>query len=330
MARLNLSVCVSRNPMTTALAQQRPEGIDWTVSHVHPSEMFWRQLKFGDFDVSEMSLATLLIGWEQGQRDWVALPIFTTRRFFHTGIVVRPGAGISSPADLRGRRVGVPDYQQTSAVWSRAVLAHDFGVQPAEMDWVMERSVDLSHGGTTGFTPPAGVNLSYIEPGETLATLLGRGELDASFVHLTSANLIDRASARAGREVAVEPLFADADAEASRYFGAHGLLPINHCVVVRRELVEQHPWVVLNIYSAFEAAKAEALRSARELVGLYRAPGIVSAQEYARVATGDPTPYGFASELPVLEAAAGYLVEQGLTAERVDVREVFDVRTHAF
>src|SRR5690606_33033404 len=131
----------------------------------------------------------------------------------------------------------------------------------AEMEWWMERPVELSHGGTTGFTPPPGVVLQHVAPGDTLAAMMQRGELDASFVHLTQPNLIDRSVGAAGRGADVVPLFSDPRAEGERYLSAHGLLPINHCVVVRRELVETHPWVVLNLYAAFEEAKRGVLEA---------------------------------------------------------------------
>ncbi len=100
--------------------------------------MFWRQLKFGDYDVSEMSFSSLMMARAGGNEDWVGLPIFTTRRFFHTGILVRRGSGIETPADLKGKRVGVPEYQQT-ALWTRGILQHEFGVAPKDMEFWMER-----------------------------------------------------------------------------------------------------------------------------------------------------------------------------------------------
>src|SRR5215468_5909622 len=117
--RLDLSVALSDNPNTRPLLDGRvePEGIRLTASAVHPSEMFWRQLRFGEFDVSEMSMSSLLISTTRGPTPWVALPVFTTREFFHTRILVRTDAGIAAPADLRGKRVGVPEYQQTAAIW---------------------------------------------------------------------------------------------------------------------------------------------------------------------------------------------------------------------
>lgn len=330
MSTLSLSACLSRNPLTAPLERLSPEGIDWTLSYAHPSEMFWRQLKFGDFDVSEMSLATLFILWAQGVREWVALPIFTTRRFFHTGIVVRAGSGITSPAELRGRRVGVPEYQQTSAVWSRAALEHEFGVAPSEMIWSMERPPELSHGGTSGFRVPDGVTMNYLDPGHTIASQLGRGELDASFVHLTETNLIDRSSSVNARLAKVEPLFSDPKAEGLRYFGSTGLLPINHCVVIRRSIVEAHPWVLLNVYGVFEQAKASVMARTLELLAPYETLGLIDPENAAAVHGGDPLPYGFATQRPVLDAVARFVHEQGLVGHVVDVEELFAKQTHAF
>ena len=139
-SKLELSVALSDNPNTRPLidGHVEAEGIRLIPSAVHPSEMFWRQLRFGEFDVSEMSMSSLLISTARGPTPWVALPVFTTREFFHTRILVRADAGIAAPADLRGKRVGVPEYQQTAAIWGRGVLQHEFGVSAREI-------VDLAH-----------------------------------------------------------------------------------------------------------------------------------------------------------------------------------------
>src|SRR5215831_20056656 len=133
-SKLELSIALSDNPNTRPLLDGRvgAEGIRLIPTAVHPSEMFWRQLRFGEFDVSEMSMSSLLIATARGACPWVALPVFTTREFFHTRILVRTQAGITAPADLRGKRVGVPEYQQTAAIWGRGVLENEFGVRPRD------------------------------------------------------------------------------------------------------------------------------------------------------------------------------------------------------
>src|SRR5215475_7715007 len=244
-ARLDLSVALSDNPNTRPLLDGRvaAEGLRLMASAVHPSEMFWRQLRFGEFDVSEMSMSSLLISTARGPTPWVALPVFTTREFFHTRILVRTDAGIAAPADLAGKRVGVPEYQQTAAIWGRGVLRHEFGVHARDIEWFMERPPDRSHGGATGFVAPPGVRLSHIPTTTHIGEMLIRGELDATLLYLTATNLVDRSRIDLARDPHIRPLFADRDAEARRYYGKTGLYPINHTVVVRRALAERHPWI---------------------------------------------------------------------------------------
>ena len=176
MAKLQLSLIMGANdrsrPFSTARSQ--PDGIDLTCTVAHPSEIFWRQLHFQEFDVSEMSLSSLLMAMAHGNRDWVGLPIFTSRRFFHTGAWVRADSGIEKPEDLKGKRVGVPEYQQTAALWSRGVLKHEFGVEPEDIEWCMERTEERSHGGATGFQPPAGVSFNRIPADKSIGTMLHR------------------------------------------------------------------------------------------------------------------------------------------------------------
>jgi 4,5-dihydroxyphthalate decarboxylase len=339
MARLPLSVCLSRNPMTQPIlsGQVSPEGIDWIPSGIHPSEMFWRQLKYADFDVSEMSLASLSIAASRGLRDWVAIPVFTTRRFFHTGIVVRTGAGIECPEDLAGRRVGVPEYQQTAAVWARGALEHEFGVWPDQLRWYMERPPERSHGGSTGFAPPPGVRLDYIDPSSSIGAMLEDGQLDAALVYLSGRNLVDRTRQAAAELGVVRPLFADPVAEGQRYLGKTGILPVNHVVVIRASLLERCPWVALNVFSAFVAAKRAVFSSLAALEGEigtgggllepWLQIGAIDRSAWTRLSEVDPLPYGLAAQGTVLDTLADYLAEQHLVSKRLDMTELFAVST---
>ena len=154
--KLELSIALSENENTRAVLDGRiaPAAIKLHPTALHPSEMFWRQLKFAEFDVSEMSMSSLTIATSQGPTQWVALPVFTTREFFHLRILVRAASGIQAPADLKGKRVGVPEYQQTAAIWGRGVLQHEFGVHPRDMEFFMERTPETSHGGLKPVEPP--------------------------------------------------------------------------------------------------------------------------------------------------------------------------------
>jgi 4,5-dihydroxyphthalate decarboxylase len=296
-------------------------AIDWAVSALYPTEIFWRQLHHGDFDVSEMSLSSLMIAVSRGNRDWIGLPIFTGRRFFHTGIMIRKGLGIEKPADLAGKRVGVPEYQQTAALWTRGVLRDEFALEPSSMEWHMERNPEQSHGGATGFSPPAGIRLSYVPHDKSLGRMLVDGELDA-LIHFTPGqNLIDRTTVNPLTDPNVERLF-DPAAEAQRYFSKTGIYPTNHCVVIRRSIAESDPWVVLNIFNAFVAAKKVAHDELLESAEPYATSGGID-ENAMRALRRDMYPYGLESSRRTLEAISRYLYQDGLVKKPVVLEDVF-------
>lgn len=328
MANLHLSMILSNNDRTRPLIDGavRPDAIDLAVSTAHPSEMFWRQLHFSDFDVSEMSLSSLLMAIANGDTRWVALPIFTSRRFFHTGILVRDGAGIERPEDLKGKRIAVPEYQQTAALWARAALQHEFGVRAQDMEWHMERSEERSHGGATGFQPPAGVKFQRIPADKSIASMLLAGEIDASLLYIADANLVDRSRIDLSGNPAVRTLFKDPAAEGARYYGHTGFFPINHCVVVQRKVYEQHPWVVLNLFNAFTKARDRVAKRAAELAAVFFDLGLLP-PDRREVVSADPFLYGVKTNRALLEAIAGYSNEQGLTPRVLKLAEVFAPQT---
>lgn len=325
---LRLSAAFTPNPLAEPIVKGTvvPEGIQLLTTTVHASEMFYRQLRYGDFDISEMSLASLIIAASKGHHDWLAVPVFTMRKFFHTNIIVRADSDIAAPKDLVGRRVGVSEYQQTAAVWSRGALQHEFGVQPTDIKWTMERQPDQSHGGSTGFVPPAGVEFEYAPPGTSLRELMAEGYLDAALTYSQEKNLIDKPPA-AGKEGRIRKLFADPAAEAVRYYRSSGILPVNHVLVVRKTLVEEHPWVTLNLYSAFLRAKLSVTERLGVLVDRWVQIGAVDASMSGQLNQVDATPYGFADQADILDTLTSYLYEQGLTEQRVDVRKVFASNT---
>lgn len=320
---LSLSVALSDNAFTQPIIDGRvkPQAIDLAITVLHGSEMFWRQLKFAEFDMSEMSISSLLIATANGDRTWMALPVFTMRRFFHTGILVRADAGIERPEDLAGKRVGVPEYQQTSAIWSRGILSDQFGVKPEQITWYMERGGERSHGALTGFTPPPGVQINQIPETSDIGRMLLDGTLDATLLYLNEKNLIDRSTANLDGETRVRRLFPDPRAEARRYFEATGLAPMNHLVVIRRSLAEQHPWIALNLYEAFKEARREVARMGRADRGFQLDAGLLDADARAAL-DRDLMAYGYAGAKRELATIARYVHEQGLTPYQVDIEEV--------
>ena len=321
---IQLSMCLSDNDRTRPLHDGRisVDGIDVNISTAHPSEMFWRQLHYSEFDISEMSCSSLLMAIANGDTRWVGVPVFTSRSFYHTGILIRADRGIDRPEDLKDKRVAVPEYQQTAALWCRAVLQHEFGVTPYDIDWHMERTETLSHASATQFRPPEGLRFQRIPEKENIGSMLIDGTIDAAVMYLNKANLVDRSRVDVLSDARVRHLFPDPVAEGVRYYRKTGFYPLNHCVVFQRHIVEKHPWAVLNVFKAFEQAKQLAHQMTRDSAGVYFDLGLLPSDR-KDVLDLDPYPYGVKSNRALLESLAGYSHEQGLTPRRIGLEEVF-------
>src|SRR5580704_5881009 len=231
MADLKLSLAITRNPRTWAIIDGRvkPDGIDFIKTVLGPAEMFWRQLSFAEFDVSEISMSELMMIRSRGDERFVGIPVFTTRRFYHTAMLVRRNAGIDGPADLKGKRIGVPEYVQTAALWTRGVLESEFGIAPSDMTFFMERVPERSHAGAIGFKAPPGVTINQIPPEKSIGSMMLSGELDACMSYnRRHGDLIDRSDADLEHHPDIKPLFPDSAAETVRYYKKTGVYPINH------------------------------------------------------------------------------------------------------
>ncbi|HVB07049.1 MAG TPA: hypothetical protein VNF07_12460 [Acidimicrobiales bacterium] len=324
MPDLELAFAIGDNPRSRAIltGAVKPQGINLHASKVHGSEIFWRQLHFQEFEASELSMSSLMIARARGDDTWIGLPVFTSRSFFHLGILVREDAGIAAPADLVGKRVGIPEYQQTAALWKRAVLLHEFGVAPEQMHWFMERQPEMSHGGATGFVAPDGVDFKYVPADSNIGEMLMAGELDCALGYITDNNLVDKSRIQFGPGSGVRRLFPDPVAEARRYYTSSGFFPINHCVAVRRDVAEAHPWVMLNLYSAFLEAKERAREAVVTDLGPFLEAGVVGGEIESQLSS-DLFPYGVQANRKILEAMTSYSHEQGLTPRKLSLEEIF-------
>lgn len=322
--KLQLSISFAANPRTWPLIDGRVkvEGVDLVITPSHPSEIFWRQLKFGDFDISEMSMSSLMMALAHGDDRFVGIPVFTTHRFFHTSVLVWRDARIETPADLKGKRVGVPEYQQTAALWTRGALQHEWGVTSQDMEWWMERPPSHSHGGATGFKPPPGVTIHQVPPETNLGAMVAEGKLDAVVHYIVNDNLVDRSRLDLWNHPAARRLFADPIAEGIRYYKKTGLYPINHGMVIKRALAEKHPWVILNLMTAFERANAIADRERMEHVADHLATGLIPADAKAALAL-PVLRHGIKANRAIVETCADYSLEQGLTPRRMKLEEIF-------
>ena len=307
------------------------EGVELIPTYSHPAETFWRQLKFGEFEVAEMSMSSYLIARSQGA-DMIALPVFPSRRLFQTELSYHIDSGITKPEDLAGKRLGVAEYQQTAALWIRGILEHDFGVSQYKIHWYMERSADMSHGGATGFKPPPGISFNRIAPDKSLASTLLENEMDVAHVAspwVLQANTLDRSSRIGGKGdwSKIKPLFPDRMAEAARFYKKHGFLPVNHAYIIRGDVYKKYPWLAASLYTGFFKAKA----LAREKM-LERIPtALFFGREYAAMTRDmigdDPFPYGVKPNMAMLDTVTSYSHEQGLTPRKMKAEELFAAET---
>src|SRR5689334_3407059 len=229
------------------------EGIEIVPTYSHPSETFWRQLRFKEFEIGEMSMSSYLIARERGF-DMIALPVFPSRRLFHTEISYHLDSNIEKPQDIVGKRIGVSEYQQTAALWQRGILEHDFGVSQYKVHWYMERTEDMSHGGVTGFSPPEGISFQRVPPEKSLASMLVNQELDVAAINSPWKNAphqLGRSHKITGSEgdwSKVKLLFPDRIGEGKRFFDKWKFLPVNHAYTIRGDIYRKHPWVAFNLY----------------------------------------------------------------------------------
>jgi 4,5-dihydroxyphthalate decarboxylase len=324
MADLKLSLAITDNRRTRPVIDGRVtvDGIDLAKTVLGPAEMFWRQLNKAEFDVSELSMSELMIIRSRGDERFVGLPVFTTRRFYHTGIFVRKDAKIDSPADLKGKTIGVPEYIQTSALWTRGVLESEFGVAAKDMTFFMERLPTRCHAGAIGFAYPPGVTVNQIPPEKSLGSMMLSGELQACMSYNRHSDVIDRSTADLENHPDIKPLFPDTAAECIRYYRKTGVYPINHGMAVKREVFEKNPWVAINILKAFTQANEIAERERREHVAYHVETGLVP-PEYRKALSTRLISYGIKANREVLETAARYSNQQGLTPRVMTMEELF-------
>ena len=298
----------------------RPEAIDLQFLPLPPYQAFPRLLA-GEFDCGEMSFSTWVIRSARARSSgeklpFVAIPAFPSRTFRHNAIYVNRKAGIARPEDLAGKRVGVPEYGMTAAVWARAMLQHEHGVKPSDVRWV---TGGLTQVGRKAMNPVAipGVEIRA-ETGQPLNDLLTTGELDALIAPQLHPGVRD------GRSE-VGYLFPDPSAAAREYYRKTGLFPIMHVVVLRREVYERHPWAAVSLYQAFRQAKDNALQRLEvEEPPPISLPWLHEYSQSIRALMGhDYWPYGIEPNRKVIDALCGYVQEQGLAAERAAPEDLF-------
>lgn len=324
MTQLPLSIAIGDYDRTRPLidGRVRIDGVDPVCMTLSPEEIFFRAFRHAEFDVCELSLSSFTLKTARGDCPYVGVPVFLSRAFRHTAIVIRTDRGIASPTDLKGRRIGLPEYQLTACVWARALLQDDYGVKPSDVTWVRGGIEQPGRPEKIAVTLPAGVRLEQAPEGRSLAALLEAGEIDA-IVAPRAPSGFDRGAPNLGW------LFPDPTAAAKDYFGRTGIFPIMHLVGIRREMAERHPWLPGAVLKAFEQAKAAALAHLTDTSATkVMLPFVEEQLRAARQLMGhDFWSYGVERNRTTLETFLRHHHAQGLSPRLVAVDELFHPAT---
>ena len=339
---LKITVAFSDNPRVQPLKDGtvKPDNIDLEVITVHGGMLFYRNLVYDEFDASEMSISETLLAKERtdGTRwDWSAIPVFLSRGHFWAGIYVNTASGIEHLADLKGKRIGVPDYDMTATLWMRAVMKDLYGIEAGDNIWYNGRTKELSHGGPLGLDKdgPVGVEHHWLTSDQYLDQMLDRGELDAAIISpgtglapgetiamdryggtpFTGNPRIRRLMDDGGREVI------------SEFYRKTGAFNANHHVIVQNRVLKENPWAALELFEAFQRSKEVAYERASRLRSGYLYFQGNDHQAQAATFGEDPYPLGLKAMRPTVERAMQASLEQGLIRKPTTVENIYHPTT---
>lgn len=320
MTRLRVTMAIGAYDHVRDLATGavRCEGVDLNILEMPVEEIFHRFIAHRQFDVSEVSMAKFSALRAAGDDSLVGLPVFPSRMFRHSSIYVRRDSGLESPSQLAGLRVGIPEWAQTAAVYSRGLLQHHYGVDLRSVKWVQAGVNEAGRREKVQLSLPEGVVIDR-RPGETLSGLLLNGKVDV----VLSAHAPDCFYDRPDE---VTRMFEDAREAEQEYFASTGIFPIMHTVAVRRELVDANPWLVSSLYKAFKEARDRSVARARETaVSFWPVPWMAShIREVERVVgSGELWPYGIEANRTTLESFLQFGLEQGVLSAPLQVTDLF-------
>jgi 4,5-dihydroxyphthalate decarboxylase len=318
MAKLQLSVAIGDYDRVRPLIDGAVaiDGVDPTFMTLVPEEIFFRAFRHAEFDICELSMSSFTVKTAQGDNPYVGVPAFLSRAFRHTSIYVRTDR-VRAPADLKGRKIGLPEYQLTANVWARAILEDDHGVKPADVTWVRGGIETPGRPEKISIDLPKEIKIESAPDGSTISQLLERGDIDGF--------MAPRPPFIPGGNPHVGWLFADPTAAAKDYYRRTRIFPIMHMVGVRRTIAERHPWLPAAVLKAFAQAKAVALAKLSDTSATkVTLPFVEEQLKAARALMGeDFWSYGVAPNRHVIEAFLRHHHGQGLSPRRLAVEELF-------
>ena len=320
MADLPLTLACWNYDRTRPLMDGRvkPDGIALDIKMMRPRQIFPRMLDSQEFQVSELSLASYASLVARGDCPFVAIPVALSKIFRHSCIYIRSDAGIEVPADLKNKRVGTTQYGATATVFMRGMMQHDYGVSAADMHWYMGGLVDAVQPPLIPLDLPEAIKLDYLSDGQTLETLLEAGELDALFsVYIPS--IFAAGSPR------IKRLFPNYKAAEQDYYRRTKTFPVMHVVVVRKDVLRDHPWVAKSMFNAFSRARDVAVEGLYDSDALHLSlPWLLDhIEETWGVLGKDFWSYGVEPNRETFAAVGRYVHEQGLAPRTVTVEELF-------
>jgi len=275
-----------------------------------------------DFDVAEMSLAAYIIAKSRGENRIIAIPVFPSRQFRHSAIYLNVNSKIRRPEDLKGKKVGVPEYQLTAVIWARGILQNDYGVDPRDILWFTGGQEEPGREERIELKKPVGVSIEPVPRERSLSGMLDEGELDAVITPLLPS-VYARCSPRVRR------LFENFRDVEKDFYKRTGVFPIMHTLVMKRSLYDKHPWVSQNLYKAFSHAKEEAMQKLHDTNALrITLPWIVAeAQEEAAFLGPDIWPYGVEPNRKTIQMLIDFLGQQELLERDLTIEDLFAPNT---
>lgn len=297
------------------LGEVQPDGVDLTVLTLRSEERHWRTLRNLEFDIAELSMSSYLLLRNEPQPPLIAIPVFPHRRFRHSYLFVNPHKNIKSPKDLQGKRIGLRSWQATMGVWTRGILQEEYGVDLRSVDWYTQDEEIME-------VQPEGFRIQRVAENKDVEKMLLDGELDAFiFPDIPKSFLLGNPN--------IDRLFSDHKQEEIRYFRKTGIFPIMHTVVIKTSLLEQYPWVALNVLKAFRESMEDAWERMKDPRKISLAWVRELIEEERSILGPDPWPIGLEPNRHALQTLLNYSRDQGMLQADLSVEELFYPATRA-
>lgn len=324
MAKLPLTFACWNYDRTRRLLEGRIplDGIELNYLEMPVEETFFRMLRHHEFDVAEMSLSSYTVSLSREHPPFIAIPVFPSRFFRHSCIYINTDSGIREPKDLKGKRIGTPEYQMTAPVWIRGMLSDEYGVKVTDAHYLTGGEEEPGRSEKLKLDLPPEIRVEPIAHDKTLSRMLETGELDA----LYTARMPSTYREGAGKVQRLFPKFHEVERD---YYQRTKIFPIMHTVVIRREVYDANPWVAQSLFKAFQLAQREIYEDMHETGALkFMLPWLLHhVDETEKLMGKDYWPYGFGPNNAVLETFLRYHHEQGLSRRLLKPEELFAPET---